>query len=795
MTSGVVLEACVATLAQARAAVAAGATRVELCGPGDGGTTPSMGLLEECLRVLQVPVHVMIRGHTEHFMVDAEWRAIMQRDITNAVRAGAQAVVIGPLTRTGEVDVETARAFVEVAEHLPVVFHRAFDQVPDQTRALDTLMALGISAVLTSGGQARALDGAEVLAELQARAGDRLTIMAGGGIRADNVDALLQAAPLRAVHARATEPSVFAETAAALRTSLAHRPHAAGITAVARGMRTALGLLLLASPFSQIAAQTSAPAQRPAAAYTPTRYAIIPRPVLLEPRPGEFTLTAATVITVSPRDSMLGHRLSRDLAPATGFALRVRVGAAPSATTRAISLVRDPTLDSLGAEGYALDISASQVRIRSAHAAGLFYGVQSLKQLLPPEILRSARTDNIAWKAPAVRIIDMPRFSWRGSHLDVSRHFMPVDYVKRHLDLMALHKLNTFHWHLTDDQGWRIQILKYPRLTEVGGCREQTLLGAYYTDPARQVFDGARHCGFYTQDDVKEVVAYAAARHITVVPEIEMPGHAQAAIAAYPELGVYPDSSYATHQVWGVSKVILNVEESTIAFLQDVLIEVMALFPGPFVHIGGDEADKTQWKASPRVQARMRELGVANEAALQSWFIRRMDSFLAERGRRLIGWDEILEGGLAPNAAVMSWRGTAGGIAAAKEGHDVVMTPTSHTYLDYYQSRDTKNEPRAFGGFLPLDTVYAYEPVPAALTREEAKHVLGAQAQLWSEYLKTPRHVEYMAFPRLSAFAEVVWTPASRKDYTDYHARLVEHMKRLTALGVNARPLDVPSGR
>jgi len=558
-----------------------------------------------------------------------------------------------------------------------------------------------------------------------------------------------------------------------------------------RAAPIALGIVLLTAPQSRAHAQATAATPRDAAAlYEPARFAIIPRPVLLEPRTGEFTLTAKTFITVSPRDSMLAHQLARELAPSTGYALRVRVANTPAAVGRTLLLIRDASLDSLGAEGYTLDVTFSQVRIRASQAAGLFYGVQSLMQLLPPEIHRKSRVNGVAWTIPAVRIVDRPRFSWRGSHLDVARHFMPVDYVKRHLDLMALHKLNTFHWHLTEDQGWRIEIKKYPRLTNVGGCREQTLLGAYVTDPARRVFDGTRHCGHYTQDDIREVVAYAAERHITIVPEIEMPGHSQAAIAAYPELGVYPDSVYSPLQVWGVSDVILNVEESTIAFLQDVLTEVLALFPGPFIHIGGDEAVKTQWKSSPRVQARMRELGMADEHALQSWFIRRMDTFLTERGRRLVGWDEILEGGLAPNATVMSWRGIDGGIAAAKQGHDVVMAPNSHTYLDYYQSRETKSEPRAIGGFLPLDTVYAYEPVPAALTATEATHVLGAQAQLWTEYMKTPRQVEYMAFPRLSALSEVVWTPAARKDNTDFRARLAVHMRRLAALGVNARPLD-----
>ncbi|HMS02898.1 MAG TPA: beta-N-acetylhexosaminidase [Gemmatimonadaceae bacterium] len=520
-----------------------------------------------------------------------------------------------------------------------------------------------------------------------------------------------------------------------------------------------------------------------------TRYAIIPRPAALEPRTGTFTLTARTVIHARGADTMLAHQLARDLAPATGFALRVSTSPVRGPH---ITLRRDAALDSLGPEGYQLDVTTQRVELRAPEAAGLFYGVQSLRQLLPPAVLRGAHQPGVAWTIPAVRISDRPRFSWRGAHLDVGRHFMPVDFVKKWIDLLALHKLNTFHWHLTDDQGWRLEIRKYPRLTEVGGCRPRTLIGPFTTSEATRRYDESRYCGFYTQDDVREIVAYAAARHITVVPEIEMPGHAQALLAAYPQLGVYPDSVIVPMQVWGVSNFIMNVEESTIAFMHDVLDEVMAFFPSPFIHIGGDEADKTQWKASARVQERMRELGMTDEHALQSWFIRRMDAYLTSKGRRLIGWDEILEGGLAPNAAVMSWRGTAPGVAAAKAGHDVVMAPTSHTYLDYYQSADKANEPLAFGGFLPLDTVYTFEPIPPDLTEEQARHVLGAQAQHWTEYMRTPRHVEYMAFPRLGAFAEVVWTRRSRKDLTNFHERLRVHMQRLAALGVDARPLERP---
>jgi hexosaminidase len=391
-----------------------------------------------------------------------------------------------------------------------------------------------------------------------------------------------------------------------------------------------------------------------------------------------------------------------------------------------------------------------------------------------------------------VHIEDAPRFTWRGAHLDVSRHFMPKEFVKKYIDLLAQHKLNRFHWHLTEDQGWRIQILKYPRLTDVGSCREQTLVGPHVADPAKRVFDGKRHCGFYTQDDVREIVAYASQRFITVVPEIEMPGHAQAAIAAYPQLGVRRDTTVGVMQVWGVSKFILNADDSTVEFMQDVLREVLTLFPGPYIHIGGDEADKDQWKASPEIQARIRQLGLKDEHELQSWFIRQMDTFLTKNGRRLVGWDEILEGGLAENATVMSWRGVQGGIDAAKANHDVIMTPGSHTYLDHYQSRNRAQEPLAIGGYLPIDTVYAFEPIPSSLTPDEAKHVLGAQVQLWTEYIPNPKQLEYMAFPRMSALAEAIWTAKPRRDFTDFMQRMQTHLQRMDAMDVNYRKLEVP---
>jgi hexosaminidase len=518
-------------------------------------------------------------------------------------------------------------------------------------------------------------------------------------------------------------------------------------------------------------------------------FPIIPRPVRLAPRAGRFTLTARTTIWADERSVPTARQLARYLEPATGFAFTVRTGG--DAPSEGIVLTHDRELERLGPEGYALDVTPARVTARSAADRGLFYAVQTIRQLLPPPIFREAPVSNLAWTIPAVSIEDQPRFGWRGSHLDVARHFMPKEYIKKHLDLMALHKLNTFHWHLTEDQGWRLEIRKYPRLTEVGAWRRETLVGRMgsYRDSTSWVFDSTRHGGFYTQDDAREIVAYAAARHITVVPEIEMPGHALAAIASYPELGI-TGAQLEVGRRWGVYSDILNADASTIAFMKDVLNEVMEIFPGTFIHIGGDEADKAQWRTSPRIQARISELGLANEEELQSWFIRQMDEFLTARGRRLVGWDEILEGGLAPNATVMSWRGTEGGLAAARAGHDVVMAPNGSTYLDYYQSRDTDAEPIAIGGFLPLERVYAYDPMPHELEPQFARHILGAQAQLWTEYMKEPKKVEYMAFPRLSAFSEVAWSPADAKDYSRFLIRLRTHLERLQALDVNYRPVN-----
>lgn len=511
---------------------------------------------------------------------------------------------------------------------------------------------------------------------------------------------------------------------------------------------------------------------------------IIPRPALLTTRTARFTLTGATTIQATRETAQLARQLAGYLAPATGFDLPIRTTGTPVSNRIVLSL--DPTLTRLGDEGYTLDVTSNAITIRAPKPNGIFYGIQSLRQLLPPEIFREAPVTGVSWTIPAVHMEDSPRFAWRGMHLDVARHFMPKEFVKKFIDLLALHKMNSLHWHLTDDQGWRIEIRKYPRLTEVGAWRKQTLIGHENSDTTRHVFDNQRHGGFYTQDDIREIVAYAKARYIDIVPEIEMPGHAQAAISAYPELG-NTGTQLTPREHWGVSTHILNPEDRTVAFMQDVLGEVLTLFPGKFIHVGGDEAVKDEWKASPRVQARIQELGLKDEDELQSWFIRQMDTYLTARGRRLIGWDEILEGGLAPNAAVMSWRGTAGGIAAAREGHDVVMAPGSPLYFDHYRSRDTNAEPLAIGGFNPLDSVYAYDPMPAELEPRFAKHILGAQGQLWTEYMPDPKHVEYMAFPRVSALSEVLWTPKDRRDYADFLSRLPAHLRRLDMIDVNYR--------
>ena len=430
-------------------------------------------------------------------------------------------------------------------------------------------------------------------------------------------------------------------------------------------------------------------------------------------------------------------------------------------------------------ESYRLTVSALGVDVSAATGAGLFYGLQTLRQLLDATTRSEAGRERAI---PAVSITDAPRFQYRGLHLDVARHFYPVEFVKRYIDLMARFKFNTLHWHLTDDQGWRIEIKRFPRLTSVGGCRRETIVEKHFNP---FVGDGVPYCGSYSQEEIRDVVAYARARYVTIIPEIEMPGHAMAALAAYPHLACTP-GPFQVRTSWGVEEAIFCPSERTFAFIEGVLTEVLQLFPGRYVHIGGDEVPKAAWRASAIAQRVMRRERLKDENELQSYFVGRVERFLRQHGRRLIGWDEILDGGLPSDATVMSWRGTSGGIAAARQGHDVVMTPNSHLYFDHYQGAATF-EPLAFGGFSPLEHVYSYEPVPDSLTAEQARHILGAQANVWTEYLPTSAAVEYMVYPRALALAEVVWSGKEQRNWQSFVARLPFALKALDQLGVAYR--------
>ena len=435
-------------------------------------------------------------------------------------------------------------------------------------------------------------------------------------------------------------------------------------------------------------------------------------------------------------------------------------------------------------EDYSINITKDTIKIGARGDAGMFYGLQSFLQMLPPKIEKGKA------KIFAVEILDQPRFQYRGMHLDVGRHYMPVEFIKKYIDLLSQYKFNTFHWHLTEDQGWRIEIKKYPKLTEIGSKRKESTLERN-VNPYKG--DGIPYGGFYTQDEVKEVVAFAKSRFINVIPEIELPGHSVAALAAYPELGCKENATYEVHTNWGITKDIYCPKEETFKFLEDVLSEVIDLFPNsPYIHIGGDEAPKDVWKASQFVQDLMKREGLKDEHEVQSYFIRRIEKFINSKGKQIIGWDEILEGGLAPNAVVMSWRGEKGGIEAAKAKHNVIMTPTDYMYFDYGQG-DPKYEPLNIGGFVPLEKVYSYNPVPKELSADEAKYILGAQANIWTEYLKTPENVEYMMLPRMLALSEVDWSQLENKNFEDFKNRLPNQFARLDAQKVNYR-IPAPEG-
>lgn len=506
---------------------------------------------------------------------------------------------------------------------------------------------------------------------------------------------------------------------------------------------------------------------------------IIPRPQQVNvSNDAPFTLSTKTVISLGTNSQDMkrnANMLASYIEQATG--IRPTVGKSKNGT--AIVLTIDKTI--ANAEGYKLDADAKQIRIAGASAAGVFYGIQTLRKSLP---LVNGKASKVS--IPAVHITDAPRFAYRGTHLDVSRHFVTADSVRQFIDMLALHNINRFHWHLTDDQGWRIEIKKYPLLTQIGSKRAQTVIGHNSGK-----YDGKPYSGFYTQKQIRDIVKYAADRYITIVPEIDLPGHMQAALAAYPDMGC-TGGPYEVWQKWGVSDNVLCAgNDKTLTFIDNVLKEITQLFPSKYIHVGGDECPKTQWQKCPKCQARIKALnleakdGHSAEERLQSYIITHASNYLKSLGRNTIGWDEILEGGLAEGATVMSWRGESGGIAAAKQHHDVVMTPNSYLYFDYYQSLDKANEPLAIGGYLPLETVYSYEPMPKELTADEARHIIGVQANIWTEYMPTFKQMQYMALPRLAALSEVQWSQPALKDYNSFTNRLTEFTHLYDRLGYN----------
>lgn len=525
----------------------------------------------------------------------------------------------------------------------------------------------------------------------------------------------------------------------------------------------------------------------PALAQHDANMGIIPVPVSVQKHSETFVLDK-TVLLVSndSKNSNAADLLNAFIVNKGGFALRESKKA--DANKKAIVLT-SAGADKLPAEGYNINITNNKIQI-TGKGAGLFYGVQSVMQLMPEK-----EGDKITIQTAEIN--DFPRFKYRGMHLDVGRHFFPVSFVKKYIDLMAQYKLNNFHWHLTEDQGWRIEIKKYPKLTAVGSSRNGTVIGHY---PGVEN-DNEAYKGYYTQDEVKEIVAYAATKFINVVPEIEMPGHASAAIAAYPELSVFPDrdtfidpktpwvgsrKGKQVQQTWGVFDDVFVPTENTFTFLENVLDEVIALFPSKYIHIGGDESPKKYWAESAFCQQFIKDNNLKDEHGLQSYFIQRIEKYLNKKGRSIIGWDEILEGGLAPNATVMSWRGVEGGIASAQQNHDVIMTPsTNGLYFDHKQS-NSDDEPTSIGGFAPYTKIYGYDPVPAVLTADQQKYIIGVQANLWTEYVKSPAKVEYMILPRMFALAEVAWSPKNRMDLKNFaEERLPVHLARLDKTNTN----------
>ena len=510
-------------------------------------------------------------------------------------------------------------------------------------------------------------------------------------------------------------------------------------------------------------------------------YQIIPQPEYLSAEQGRFLINSTTKIVAEENLQNEASYLLGLLNGVQGLDVDIVTEAGEKGNIR---LQLDPSIEN--DEGYALSVSFERILISGKTAQGIFYGIQSLRQLMPINI-ESNKNEFQELTIPAVEIKDSPRFAYRGMHLDVGRHFFSVSDVKKYIDLIAMHKMNTFHWHLTEDQGWRIEIKKYPRLTEIGAYRKGTAIGLAGTRNAPYTYDAIPYGGFYTQEEIKEVVAYAGKQHITVIPEIELPGHSSAALAAYPEFG-NTKGPYEVAKRWGIFKEIYAPTEETFTFLEDILSEVMDLFPSKYIHIGGDEALKDEWEESAYAQEVIQREGLKDEHELQSYFIARIEKFLNANGRDIIGWDEILEGGLAPNATVMSWRGIDGGIAAAKQGHSVIMTPGTHCYFDYYQEAEDKRIEEPITGsvrFTTVEKVYNYEPIPEGLTNEEATYILGAQGNVWTEYMPTYDIVEYKVLPRMTALSEVVWSSKESRNWEGFHSRLQNMVRRYDALGYN----------
>lgn len=523
--------------------------------------------------------------------------------------------------------------------------------------------------------------------------------------------------------------------------------------------------------------------------------ALIPAPVKMTAGKGAFTLKPDTQIIADGASAVTGKELAEFLRNVTGFELKVVTEPSASrAVKNAILLTTQRAKAGLGDEGYELNVTTDSVVIRAPVEAGLFYGAVTLCELFPPEIFSTHVLPNHLWQATSVKIEDQPRFKWRGMMLDVSRDFFTKKEVERLLDMLALHKINTFHWHLVDNDGWRIEIKRYPKLTQVGAWREHSrVTPTRYrannspSDAAHPAWSEAlptaygpdgRYGGFYTQEDIREVVAYANMLHITIVPEIEMPGHSASAILAYPELAC---------QGVGDANVFCAGQDASFDFMEGVLTEVFELFPSKYIHIGGDEVKMDYWTHCDKCQARMKSEGMTNVTQLQSYFIKRIEKFVNAHGRSLIGWSEIIKGGLAQNATVMDWKG--GAVEGATTGHDVVMSPTAFCYLDYYQASNHINEPWAIGGYLPLSKVYAFEPIPTNLPPQFQSHILGAQGNLWTEYVASFEHIQYMTFPRMCALSEAAWSPKAARNWNDFSTRLQSHLRRLDELGIHYRPV------